>query len=172
MEADHQPNPSVFVIFGAGGDLTWRKLVPALYNLFLDGWQTRSSTRITDVPFYLRTGKWLPARISEVSIQFRPVPHHTFPATILRCAPITGAGGKGTLGRGGAYRRGADPGHGSYNHGAGPAVGIKPWPASRFISPPRSVRRVFKLVARMPGKSRFIAMPYRKSSPLMNRRSA
>jgi glucose-6-phosphate 1-dehydrogenase len=38
MEADHQPNPSVFVIFGAGGDLTWRKLVPALYNLFLDGW--------------------------------------------------------------------------------------------------------------------------------------
>ena len=26
------------VIFGAGGDLTWRKLVPALYNLFLDDW--------------------------------------------------------------------------------------------------------------------------------------
>jgi glucose-6-phosphate 1-dehydrogenase len=28
--------PIVLVIFGAGGDLTWRKLVPALYNLFLD----------------------------------------------------------------------------------------------------------------------------------------
>ncbi len=26
------------VIFGGGGDLAWRKLVPALYNLFLDGW--------------------------------------------------------------------------------------------------------------------------------------
>jgi|GEM_PF-1534148 len=28
--------PTILVIFGAGGDLTWRKLVPALYNLFLD----------------------------------------------------------------------------------------------------------------------------------------
>ncbi|HEY6838356.1 MAG TPA: glucose-6-phosphate dehydrogenase [Geobacteraceae bacterium] len=28
---------TVMVIFGAGGDLAWRKLVPALYNLFLDG---------------------------------------------------------------------------------------------------------------------------------------
>jgi glucose-6-phosphate 1-dehydrogenase len=31
-----QAEPIVMVIFGAGGDLTWRKLVPALYNLFLD----------------------------------------------------------------------------------------------------------------------------------------
>ena len=29
--------PTAFVIFGGGGDLTWRKLVPALYNLWLDG---------------------------------------------------------------------------------------------------------------------------------------
>jgi glucose-6-phosphate 1-dehydrogenase len=29
---------SVFTIFGAGGDLAWRKLVPALYNLYLDHW--------------------------------------------------------------------------------------------------------------------------------------
>ncbi|HSN89179.1 MAG TPA: hypothetical protein VL025_20610, partial [Thermoanaerobaculia bacterium] len=29
-------DPTVFVIFGGGGDLTWRKLVPALYNLWLD----------------------------------------------------------------------------------------------------------------------------------------
>jgi glucose-6-phosphate 1-dehydrogenase len=28
--------PIVMIIFGAGGDLTWRKLIPALYNLFLD----------------------------------------------------------------------------------------------------------------------------------------
>jgi len=33
-----RPGPTVFVIFGAGGDLAWRKLIPALYNLFLDGW--------------------------------------------------------------------------------------------------------------------------------------
>jgi len=30
--------PVVVVIVGGGGDLTWRMLVPALYNLFLDGW--------------------------------------------------------------------------------------------------------------------------------------
>jgi len=33
-----QPAPTVMVIFGAVGDLTWRKLVPALYNLYLDHW--------------------------------------------------------------------------------------------------------------------------------------
>src|SRR5919198_4749730 len=30
------PEASVLVVFGAGGDLTRRKLVPALFNLFLD----------------------------------------------------------------------------------------------------------------------------------------
>jgi glucose-6-phosphate 1-dehydrogenase len=30
--------PTVFVIYGATGDLCWRKLAPALYNLFLDDW--------------------------------------------------------------------------------------------------------------------------------------
>jgi glucose-6-phosphate 1-dehydrogenase len=34
----NQPDEAVLTIFGAGGDLTWRKLVPALYNLFLDNW--------------------------------------------------------------------------------------------------------------------------------------
>lgn len=31
-------HPTIFFIFGGTGDLTSRKLVPALYNLFLDGW--------------------------------------------------------------------------------------------------------------------------------------
>src|SRR2546422_4211779 len=31
------PQPCTLVIFGASGDLTRRKLLPALYNLFLDG---------------------------------------------------------------------------------------------------------------------------------------
>ncbi len=31
-----RPEPTILVIFGAGGDLTHRKLVPALYNLFLE----------------------------------------------------------------------------------------------------------------------------------------
>ncbi len=44
-------------------------------KLFVDNW------RWQDVPFYLRTGKRLRARTSEVAIQFRPVPHQSFPST-------------------------------------------------------------------------------------------
>lgn len=32
------PGPFVIVIFGAGGDLTRRKLIPALHNLYLGNW--------------------------------------------------------------------------------------------------------------------------------------
>ncbi|MEO6833959.1 MAG: glucose-6-phosphate dehydrogenase [Chitinophagaceae bacterium] len=38
MEENEKIDASVIVIYGGGGDLTWRKLMPALYNLFLDGW--------------------------------------------------------------------------------------------------------------------------------------
>src|SRR5699024_6799185 len=31
-------DPAIFVIFGGAGDLSQRKLAPALYNLLLDGW--------------------------------------------------------------------------------------------------------------------------------------
>jgi glucose-6-phosphate 1-dehydrogenase len=60
-------------------------------QLFVDNW------RWHDVPFYLRTGKRLPQRVSEACIQFRPVPHRSFPAAageswqpnrlIIRIAP-------------------------------------------------------------------------------------
>jgi glucose-6-phosphate 1-dehydrogenase len=43
-------------------------------KLFIDNW------RWQDVPFYLRTGKRLPRQVSEVSIQFRAVPHQSFPS--------------------------------------------------------------------------------------------
>jgi len=36
MTDQEKLDPTILVIFGAGGDLTWRKLVPALYNLCLD----------------------------------------------------------------------------------------------------------------------------------------
>ena len=36
MDQDNPIQPSIVTIFGAGGDLTWRKLIPALYNLYLD----------------------------------------------------------------------------------------------------------------------------------------
>ena len=37
MPATLLPLPCVLVIFGAAGDLSWRKLLPALYNLNVDG---------------------------------------------------------------------------------------------------------------------------------------
>jgi glucose-6-phosphate 1-dehydrogenase len=45
----------------------------AALKLFVDNW------RWQDVPFYLRTGKRLPRQVSEVTIQFRAVPHKSFP---------------------------------------------------------------------------------------------
>jgi glucose-6-phosphate 1-dehydrogenase len=36
MRVDAPPDPTVVVIFGAGGDLTWRKLIPALHSLRVD----------------------------------------------------------------------------------------------------------------------------------------
>jgi glucose-6-phosphate 1-dehydrogenase len=49
----------------------------AAVRLFVDTWRWQG------VPFYLRTGKRLPNKVSEVSIQFRTVPHQTFPPTTL-----------------------------------------------------------------------------------------
>lgn len=47
----------------------------AAMKLFVDNW------RWQDVPFYLRTGKRLPKKLSQIIIQFRPVPHQSFPAS-------------------------------------------------------------------------------------------
>jgi glucose-6-phosphate 1-dehydrogenase len=49
----------------------------AAVKLFVDNW------RWQDVPFYLRTGKRMPERLSEVLIQFRPVPHRSFPSSAV-----------------------------------------------------------------------------------------
>ena len=38
MESTLKTKPTIITIFGGSGDLTWRKLIPAMYNLFLDGW--------------------------------------------------------------------------------------------------------------------------------------
>lgn len=47
----------------------------AAIKLFVDNWRWQG------VPFYLRTGKRLPMRASEVSIHFAPVPHKAFPSS-------------------------------------------------------------------------------------------
>lgn len=46
----------------------------AAIKLFVDNWRWQG------VPFYLRTGKCLRQKVSEVAIQFRSVPHQSFPA--------------------------------------------------------------------------------------------
>ncbi|HSK39016.1 MAG TPA: glucose-6-phosphate dehydrogenase [Arenibaculum sp.] len=43
--------------------------------------------RWAGVPFYLRTGKRLPEKVSEIVIQFRPVPHCIFPADAGELGP-------------------------------------------------------------------------------------
>jgi glucose-6-phosphate 1-dehydrogenase len=47
----------------------------AALKLFVDNW------RWQDVPFYLRTGKRLAQKVSQVVIQLRPIPHQSFPPT-------------------------------------------------------------------------------------------
>lgn len=36
MDTQNQSGPVVFIIFGGAGDLTWRKLIPSLFNLYLN----------------------------------------------------------------------------------------------------------------------------------------
>jgi glucose-6-phosphate 1-dehydrogenase len=50
----------------------------AALKLFVDNWRWQG------VPFYLRTGKCLPRQVSEVTIQFRTVPHQSFPSETIR----------------------------------------------------------------------------------------
>lgn len=44
----------------------------AALKIFIDNW------RWGGVPFYLRTGKMLPARVSEIVVHFKPTPHQIF----------------------------------------------------------------------------------------------
>jgi glucose-6-phosphate 1-dehydrogenase len=41
-------------------------------KFFIDNW------RWSGVPFYIRTGKYLPTRVTEIVIHFKPTPHHLF----------------------------------------------------------------------------------------------
>jgi len=46
-------------------------------KLFVDNW------RWADVPFYMRTGKQLPSKVTEIAIQFKHVPHLLFASTAV-----------------------------------------------------------------------------------------
>lgn len=65
MKSARKADPSIIVIFGAHGDLTRRKLIPAIYNLYLDKWTpdkfivlaiARSDISETTYHEYLREG--------------------------------------------------------------------------------------------------------------------
>ena len=49
MKTNDQLEPTVFVIFGGAGDLTWRKLVPALFDLSQD----------RSMPANFRSSRWI-----------------------------------------------------------------------------------------------------------------
>ena len=58
MSIEIKSQSTIFVIFGGTGDLNARKLAPALYNLFLDGWMPQQfsiigtgRTKLTDEQF-------------------------------------------------------------------------------------------------------------------------
>jgi len=55
-----------------------RSITPtfAALKVFIDNW------RWNDVPFYLRSGKRLAERMTEIAIYFKPVPHSLFPGTV------------------------------------------------------------------------------------------
>jgi glucose-6-phosphate 1-dehydrogenase len=72
LEAD-QKVPAYRFESGVARDSTSETF--AAIKLLVDNW------RWQDVPFYLRTGKRLKTKVSEVMIQFRPVPHQSFPKT-------------------------------------------------------------------------------------------
>ena len=61
MVSAKQAGPTVIIIFGGSGDLTWRKLIPALYNLFLDKWMPEKfriigtgNSKMSDIQFRKR----------------------------------------------------------------------------------------------------------------------
>jgi glucose-6-phosphate 1-dehydrogenase len=50
-------------------------------KFMIDNWRWQG------VPFYLRTGKRMPKKVSEVSIQFRSVPHTIFQSAAMQASP-------------------------------------------------------------------------------------
>ena len=84
MSSKLQAEPTIFIIFGGTGDLNARKLAPALYNLYLDGWMPKQfsiigtgRTKLTDDQFranlleginqFSRSGKTTKAKWEEFS---------------------------------------------------------------------------------------------------------
>jgi len=53
----------------------------AALRLFVDNWRWQG------VPFYLRSGKLMPAKVTEITVQFKEVPHKLFPQPAAGAPP-------------------------------------------------------------------------------------
>ena len=63
------PDPAAMVIFGASGDLTARKLMPALYNLALNRYLPSGfSVKISSWIRTMSSGSWMIGRPSQVKL--------------------------------------------------------------------------------------------------------
>jgi glucose-6-phosphate 1-dehydrogenase len=84
MKTANKKSPTIIILLGGTGDLAWRKIVPAVYNLYLDKWISEEFALITvgrgdmtdvqlqkhlkeGVDRFSRTGKSKPAEWKEFS---------------------------------------------------------------------------------------------------------
>ena len=84
--ADTRPVPAYLDENGVASDSTTETYVA--WRLEIDNWRWQG------VPFYLRTGKALPRKASEISVTFRRAPHLLFDST----EGFDGASGQGEMG--------------------------------------------------------------------------
>ena len=84
--ADTRPVPAYLDEYGVASDSTTETYVA--WRLEIDNWRWQG------VPFYLRTGKALPRKASEISVTFRRAPHLLFDST----EGFDGASGQGEMG--------------------------------------------------------------------------
>ena len=84
MSLKASPHPATTTKRGgaAGGEASKTETFVAI-QANIDNW------RWAGVPFYLRTGKRLPSRESEIVIQFREVPHSIFAGAELKANRLT-----------------------------------------------------------------------------------
>ncbi len=91
--ADTRPVPAYLEENGVASDSTTETYVA--WRLEIDNWRWQG------VPFYLRTGKALPRKASEISVTFRRAPHLLFDST----EGFDGASGQGETGLQAAIQR-------------------------------------------------------------------
>jgi glucose-6-phosphate 1-dehydrogenase len=83
LQAVHPPSPNDLVLGQYEGYLSEDGVAPASQTptygalcLFIDNWRWQG------IPFYLRSGKGLPHKLTEITIEFKRVPHLLFPENV------------------------------------------------------------------------------------------